>query len=906
MPKLSTKANVELTALRKRITELETENKKFRQAADSPFKFRILSRHTHDAILVARIDNGRIIDANDIASKTFGYTTEELLSLRLSELRGEYAGRSIGRQVEIGDKLGYQFGAQYVKKDGKIFPAEVFRMDVEICGKPLLFCVVRDITERKQIEEEIVERGAMLQQIMDTASVAISIVDKAGRITHANRRMGEMFGRSMSSLIGCPYVDLVHPSEREIGRKNMLALLTSEIATVDVVRRYLREDGREFWGHLACRRFHDARGNELGLIGVITDITEHKKAEEALRDSEERFRSLSNASLEGIMVHDHGMILDVNLAFTRLFGYEQPEELIGNNGMKLLLTPESQARIQQRIQLQEQGLLELTCVRKNGSTFAAETESRPAKYLGRNVRLVSCRDITERKHMEKELREKEAKYRSLFESAKDGIFIHDETGFTDCNQKGAEMYGLTKEEIIGRSPGIFAPERQPDGRLSSEVAGEKIRAALSGTTQVFEWQPIRANGSPFDVEITLSPLELGGKMCLQAIVRDISERKRLEQERLKTQKLEAIGTLAGGIAHDFNNLLQGVFGYISLAKLKKNDREKSLSALEEAEKALHMTVRLTNQLLTFSKGGKPVKKPVALQPIIENAAKFALSGSRSVYNLAIDGGLWLAEADEGQISQVIQNIVLNADQSMPEGGQVKITARNIEIPGQDLPQSLEKGKYIAIAITDSGIGILKQFLGKIFDPYFTTKEKGSGLGLATSYSIIKNHNGVIEVKSEVGKGTTFTIYLQASSAMVRRDERTMPAAEVLARKGRVLVMDDEPVILDVAGELIRALGHSVDFATQGHEAVEKYRHAQRLGQPFDVVILDLTIRGGMGGSETLQRLLKSDPHVKAVVSSGYSDDTVIAGYRDAGFKAFLKKPYNVDELRETLNHLLSQ
>ncbi len=271
----------------------------------------------------------------------------------------------------------------------------------------------------------------------------------------------------------------------------------------------------------------------------------------------------------------------------------------------------------------------------------------------------------------------------------------------------------------------------------------------------------------------------------------------------------------------------------------------------------------------------------------------------------VDEGLWQVDADEGQIGQVIQNIVLNADQAMPEGGRVEITARNIPRSRTGLHcRACSKGAYVEIAIRDTGVGIPEKYLGKIFDPYFTTKEKGSGLGLATSYSIIKNHNGIIDVKSEMGKGTTFLIYLPATAA-VKREEQARPSEAAPGRTGRVLIMDDEPVILTVAGELIRALGHQAEFASQGSEAIAKYREAQRSGQPFDVVILDLTIRGGMGGAETLRRLTEIDPGVKAVVSSGYSDDTAIAGYLEQGFKAVLKKPYHVDELREVLNRLMN-
>jgi CheY-like chemotaxis protein/anti-sigma regulatory factor (Ser/Thr protein kinase) len=315
-------------------------------------------------------------------------------------------------------------------------------------------------------------------------------------------------------------------------------------------------------------------------------------------------------------------------------------------------------------------------------------------------------------------------------------------------------------------------------------------------------------------------------------------------------------------------------------------------------------VKLTNQLLTFSKGGKPVKKPVDLLPVIESAAKFALSGSRSDYHILAEDDLAQAEADDGQIAQVIQNIVLNADQSMPAGGSVEIVVRNIQAPGRDLPQSMEQGNYIEIRIKDSGIGIAEEHLGRIFDPYFTTKEKGSGLGLATSYSIIKNHHGLIHVKSIVSKGTIFSIY---RPAIADRQKKTLvrPAQTVAsARAAKVLVMDDEQVILDVAGALLRTLSHEVEFAAHGKEAIHKYLTAKQSGKSFDVVILDLTIRGGMGGSETIKILREIDPKVKAIVSSGYSDDADVSSYQQLGFSAFLKKPYDVEKIRDIMNEVL--
>src|SRR5208283_402742 len=342
---------------------------------------------------------------------------------------------------------------------------------------------------------------------------------------------------------------------------------------------------------------------------------------------------------------------------------------------------------------------------------------------------------------------------------------------------------------------------------------------------------------------------------------DITDRKKLEEQLHQSQKLEAIGTLAGGIAHDFNNLLQGIFGYISIAKLNAADKNKSIAALEQAEKALHMSVNLTTQLLTFSKGGKPVKKKITLQPLIENSVRFALSGSSTDYRINLDSDLGLVDADEGQIGQVIQNIVLNADQAMPMGGTIVITAKNVHASKKGILQLPKEGKYVEISVQDNGIGISDEHLSKIFDPYFTTKAKGSGLGLATCYSIVRNHGGAIHVSSKVGMGTTFYVYLPAIEAV--KEALQAPELFPFVRNGKILVMDDEELIRDIAVDMIHALDHEVEFAEHGEEAVEKYKAAMESGNPFDVVILDLTIRGGIGGRETIERLLAVNPGIRA-------------------------------------------
>jgi CheY-like chemotaxis protein len=325
--------------------------------------------------------------------------------------------------------------------------------------------------------------------------------------------------------------------------------------------------------------------------------------------------------------------------------------------------------------------------------------------------------------------------------------------------------------------------------------------------------------------------------------------------------------------------------------------------LEQAENALHQSVSLTTQLLTFSKGGKPIKKLISLLPVIENAAKFALSGSRSSCQFDIEPGLWQVNADEGQLGQVIQNIVLNAEQATPEGGTVVITAKNVLKPDSRHPQ-LTKGDYVEIAVHDSGIGIPEKYLQKIFDPYFTTKEKGSGLGLATSYSIIRNHDGLIDVMSELGKGSTFFIYLPAMRAEKKFKEH--PAITSGIRKGKILVMDDDNLVRCLAGEQIKTLGHEVECAKDGMEAIEKFILAKDSGKPFDIVVLDLTVKSGIGGERTIGELRVIDPNVKAIVSSGYANSQAMANCSSYGFKARLTKPYSLEDLRDIINVLLSE
>jgi PAS domain S-box-containing protein len=386
---------------------------------------------------------------------------------------------------------------------------------------------------------------------------------------------------------------------------------------------------------------------------------------------------------------------------------------------------------------------------------------------------------------------------------------------------------------------------------------------------------------------------------------DITHRVKMEEELLKVRKLESIGILAGGIAHDFNNILTAIMGNVSLAKNFIDDPDnRAYKRLEEADKATQRAKDLTHKLLTFSKGGAPIKTIASVAELIKESAGFTLSGTPVKCEYSFPPDLWPVDIDTGQISQVIQNLCLNASQAMPDGGILQIKAENeVVTTGKKMP--LEPGDYIKVSFSDNGVGISKDYISRIFDPYFTTKQKGSGLGLATVYSIIKNHDGFITVDSELEAGSTFTFYLPGSpqKKISAADQETLSEEDILGG-GNVLIMDDEEIVREVAGEIFEHLGFAADFAVDGHEAIEKYTQAMKNGSPYTVVVMDLTVPGGMGGGEAIKKLLEIDPQAKAIVSSGYSNNPIMANFNKFGFKGVISKPFQLDELKKALGVVL--
>jgi len=516
------------------------------------------------------------------------------------------------------------------------------------------------------------------------------------------------------------------------------------------------------------------------------------------------------------------------------------------------------------------------------------------------------REIAERRQTEEALRQSEEKFRTFFEMSPTGIIIYPVgpaplnkiLTFATFNPAFHNFFGYTREELTSIS--IADLSFQEDISKNIDLNLELLEG--KSDSYKMEKRYVKKTGEIIWGYINSTALRnsRGEPTHIMTILVDITERKKIEEEHLKIQKLESVGILAGGIAHDFNNIMTSIVGNIALAKMSSGIQKNIFEILTDAEEACRRAKDLTNQLLTFSKGGAPIKKITTITKQLKDSARLGLRGSNVSYEFFIPQDLWPVEVDEGQINQVIFNLIINARQAMPEGGTIRIFAENVIINEQSgLP--LTKREYIKVTVEDQGIGIPKEHLQKIFDPYFTTKQKGNGLGLSSTYSIIKNHDGYIAVDSETGKGSSFHFYLPAIRLQIPMDAEKKPL--LIEGEGKILLMDDDENILTSVSKTLVKIGYKVELAREGIQAIDMYKQAM-LSEPFDAVIMDLTIREGMGGKEAVEKLLEIDPQARVIVSSGYSTDPVMANYRKHGFCSVITKPYQIEALSELLHDII--
>lgn len=504
------------------------------------------------------------------------------------------------------------------------------------------------------------------------------------------------------------------------------------------------------------------------------------------------------------------------------------------------------------------------------------------------------RDITRRRKADEALRKSEEQYRILLENIQDGVFVvlHGKLKFV--NDSLAKMAGYTADEITGREFQAFiAPEDVE--RLSEYYA--KRQEGRSAPRE-YECRLLHKDGiSRILVKVNVGTILYEDGIASLGTVKDITGNRKIEEELQKTQKMEILGGLAGGIAHEFNNILTAIVGNIALAKMYAKPGLEIFDILTEVEMASLKAKNLTQQLNTFSKGGNPVKRIFSLADLIRDSVNFALSGSTIRCEFLVQDDLLPVEGDENQINQALNNLIVNAKDAMPQGGIVQVKAENIMLYPEN-PFNLGDGKYIKISVMDHGVGIPKEYLPKVFDPFFTTKKDRDGLGLTITYSIVKKHNGYIGVDSKPGEGAAFYLYLPAVQEKITPKEKT--GQRFPTGRGKILVMEDEDLVRSVIARMLDQCGYQAEFAKDGIETIELYMNAKNSAKPFDAVIMDLIIPGGMGGRETIRKLIELDPDVKAIVSSGYSNDQIMSNFREYGFTSILPKPYSLEDLCRTL------
>ena len=819
-------------------------------------------------------------------------------------------------------------------------------------GRWNLVGVITDVSTARQAEEARRASEAQLRQILDRVDCLLwhgQVTETEGRFTWgfdvpASGLQRRIFGGEGALRTADLYKDLTVPEMAEMHARSAAAFRGGAPGYEQVFRVVKPE--RTYWLHERVSIKPQGPGRWLAF-GVMVDISAAKEAEEAIRASEVRYRALFENVPVAILEID---LRGVGQSLQRWHAAgvrdltahlaEHPEEFAGlagaaevaavNQTAVRLYKAESKEHFQREIRglfaTGAFGVLQrcIEAIWQGRNDGEAEAEfcdfagrrhpiylrwwmPRQTEWLKLEHAVVALVDLTELKRAEAALAAEKERLSVTLRAMAEGVITTDTRGLVQfMNRAAAELTQCNASAAVGRPIGEISVLHGPQaGEVFllplTRVIEERVVVELPPQTRL-----VGRGGASCLVEGCCAPVQdaEGQIIGTVLVIRDVTVRQCLEEEQGRASRLESIGILAGGIAHDFNNILTAIMGNLTLAMLDAGHQATVDRNLQEAERATLRARDLTQQLLTFAKGGDPVRATVQLPEIIREVSEFVLHGSRVKCEFDLPPGLWLADADKGQLGQVVQNLVINAVQAMPEGGCIRIRAAN-EVVTAETPRPLAPGDYVHISVTDTGTGIKPEHLAKIFDPYFTTKQLGSGLGLTTVYSIIRKHQGHVEVESELGRGTTFHLWLRALRER-RTETAESRAGTVAPMQGRVLFMDDEESILTMAGLLLRRLGFTVELARDGAEAVRKFAAAHSEGRPFDLVVMDLTVPGGIGGAEAIEQLRRIDPGVRAIVSSGYSNDPVLANYRAYGFCGMVAKPYRADDFARVLRAVLRE
>jgi PAS domain S-box-containing protein len=762
--------------------------------------------------------------------------------------------------------------------------------------------------ERSHAADALRESEERYRELVENANDIIYTHDLEGNFTSINGAAERITGYTRAEALQINIAQLLAPEHLPTARSMIARKLVENTPTVYELE-IIAKDGRRVPLEVSTRLIYQG-GKAVGVQGVARDITERKRAEQAQRDAEALYHSLVENLPQSIFRKDaEGRFTFGNSRFCASLGVTLAD-LVGKTDFDFY-PPE----LAQKYRADDLRVME------TGETLDTVEEHQPpdGEKIYVHVLKVPFRDssglvigvqgifwdVTAKKRAEDALAAEKELLSVTLRSIADGVITTDTDGnVVLMNRVAEQLTGWKQQDAVGKPLREVFHLVDEKTRLRCEDPVETVLRDGGAVEPTRHAVLIARDGTERFIANHGAPLRDKDSRIIGIVLAfsDVTEKRKMEAELLKMEKLESLGVLAGGIAHDFNNILTAILGNISLATVCAPPQGDWLQILTEAEAACLRARDLTMQLLTFAKGGAPVIQTASIADLLQDSTRFTLRGSNVRCEFDIPDDLWAARVDEGQISQVIHNLVINAQQAMPQGGTVKVTAENVSMGASEgIP--LKAGRYVKISIADSGIGIPEEHLSKIFDPYFTTKQKGNGLGLASAYSIVKNHDGYITVESELGVGTTFHIYLPASPEKAPPRKEDPQIAE--SGGGRILVMDDEEVVRELTKEVLTRMGYEAEFAREGSEAVEMYQRARDKGRPFDAVIMDLTVPGGMGGLEATRKLLDADPHAKVIVSSGYSNDPIMAHYKEHGFCGVVAKPYKVGDLMGTLQSVIA-